>query len=76
MLLKKQVTVKAETEKLKKCAQKNTFSVFTLLHLDFSLKNFYKGKKYPPDVETVRSVGHKSSQTHTEQFKSPHAIPQ
>lgn len=42
----KKVTIKAETlEKLKKHVQKNTFSIFIWLNLDFSLKNFYRGKK-------------------------------
>lgn len=60
--LKKKVTAKAEIlEKLRNQVQEHTFSIFTLLGLDFSLKNFCRGKKHLPDVGKTRSVGHQLS---------------
>ena len=45
------VTIKVETlEKLRHQVQEHTFSIFTLLGLDFSLKNFCRGKKHLPDI--------------------------
>ena len=43
---KKKVTIQAEIlEKFRNQVQEHTFSIFTLLGLGFSLKNFCRGKK-------------------------------
>lgn len=68
---KKKVTIQAEIlEKFRNQVQEHTFSIFTLLGLGFSLKNFCRGKKHLPHVGKTRSVGHKLSQTYTEHLQS------